>query len=125
MMALPLRIYIAYPHDVRQKTRVQIRKPRRLLEAPPPDWKRWDAVAKIEGISWSEFARRALLQRTASIAELQHWANDPERTDAERASMRERLPGLQLSEKPPVKNGAGGAKKKRRSVRRGKGSSRS
>jgi hypothetical protein len=110
---------------VSQKTRVQIRKPRRLLEAPAPDWKRWDAVAKIEGISWSEFTRRALLQRTASIAELAHWADDPDRTEGERASMRERLPGLQLSEKPAKKNGASDAKKKRPPVRRGKGSSRS
>src|SRR4051812_2101923 len=106
MFALPLRIYIAYPHAVSQKTRVQIRKPRRLLEAPAPDWKRWDAAAKREGISWSEFARRALLQRTASTAELEQWANEPERTDAERAAVRANLPGLQLSEKPPLKNGA-------------------
>lgn len=124
-MALPLRIYIAYPQDVRRKTRVQIRKPRRLLEAPPPDWKRWDAVAKIEGISWSEFARRALLQRTASIAELEHWANDPERTEAERSSMRERLPGLQLSEKPYSRKSIGRAMKQLKAQARGKGSSRS
>jgi len=39
--------------------------------------------------------------------------------------MLERLPGLKLSEKPPQKNGAGGAKKTRAAVAHGKGSSRS
>jgi len=104
---------------------VQKREKRRLLEAPADAWKRWDALAKIEGLSWAEFTRRALLQRTSSIQELVDWANEPERTPSERASILERLPGLQLSEKPTKKNGVAGAKKMRRSVRRGKGSSRS
>jgi len=125
MLPLPLRIYLAYPQRVRQKTRVQKREKRRLLEAPADAWKRWDALAKIEGLSWAEFTRRALLQRTSSIQELVDWANEPERTPSERASILERLPGLQLSEKPTKKNGVAGAKKMRRSVRRGKGSSRS
>jgi len=110
---------------VSQKTRVQKREKRRLLEAPPEAWKRWDGLAKLEGLSWAEFTRRALLQRSSSIQELVDWANDPERTTSERASVLERLPGFLLSEKPTKKNGAGGAKKKRPAVRRGKGSSRS
>ncbi len=108
-----------------QKTRVQKREKRRLLEAPAQAWKLWDGLAKIEGLSWAEFTRRALLQRSASIQELVDWFKDPERTPSERASALERLPGLQLSEKPPRKNGAGGAKKKRAAGLRGKGSSRS
>jgi len=125
MVALSLRIYLAYTHRVSQKSRVQKREKRRLLEAPAERWKRWDELAKVEGISWAEFTRRALLQRSSSIQELVDYANDPERTTSERAAMIERLPGLQLSEKPTPKNGAGGAKKKRPSVRRGNGSSRS
>lgn len=104
---------------------MQKREKRRLLEAPADRWQRWDELAKVEGISWAEFARRALLQRSSSIQELVDWANDSQRTTSERASVLERLPGFLLSEKPTKKNGAGGAKKKRPSVRRGKGSSRS
>jgi len=104
---------------------VQKREKRRLLEAPAEAWKRWDALAKLEGLSWAEFTRRALLMRSSSIQELVDWAHEPERTPSELATMRERLPGLTLSEKPTSKNGAGGAKKKRPPVRRGKGSSRS
>lgn len=33
---------------------------RRLLEAVPADWERWDAAAKVAGLNWSEFTRRAL-----------------------------------------------------------------
>jgi hypothetical protein len=133
--ALSLRIYLAYTHRVSQKTRVQKREKRRLLEAPAERWKRWDELAKVEGISWAEFARRALLQRSSSIQELVDWASAPERSQMERESTLERLPGLvlpalqirvrRLSEKPAPKNGAAGAKKKRPAVRRGKGSSRS
>jgi len=105
------------------KGRVQIRNKRRLLEAPGHKWKEWDSVAKLEGLTWSEFTRRALLQRVASVVELEQWANDPKRTAAERAGVLERLPGL--SEKPTQKNGAAVAKKNPPPVRRGKGSSRS
>ena len=40
--------------------RVQKRNPRRLLEAVPEDWARWDAAARLAGLNWSEFTRRAL-----------------------------------------------------------------
>ncbi len=104
---------------------MQKREKRRLLEAPPEAWKRWDTLAKVEGLSWAEFTRRALLQRSASIQELIDWASAPERTQIERTHVLERLPGFLLSEKPAHKNGSNGAKKKRPSVRRGKASSRS
>jgi hypothetical protein len=42
-----------------------MRNPRRLLEATAEEWKRWDAAARREGISWAQFARRALLARLA------------------------------------------------------------
>ncbi len=104
---------------------MQKREKRRLLEAPAERWKRWDELAKVEGISWAEFARRALLQRSASIQELVEYAHEPKRTTTELVAVLERLPGLELSEKPPRKNGSNAAKKKRPSIRRGKGSSRS
>lgn len=40
--------------------RKQKRKPRRLVEAPPLDWARWDAEAERQGLNFSEFTRRAL-----------------------------------------------------------------
>lgn len=54
--------------------RKQKRKPRRLLEAPEQDWKRWDAAATLEGINWSEFCRRALEARVSSTGELAEMA---------------------------------------------------
>jgi hypothetical protein len=100
--------------------RRQKRKPRKLLEATPQDWAKWERAAKLEGLNWSEFARRALEQRSSSVAELEQFAG--ERPEL-RAAMRERLPGL--SEKPASKNGADAASKKRAAGARGKGSSRS
>ncbi len=96
--------------------RVQKRQPRRLLEAPPAFWKRWDRWAKLEGLSWAAFTRRALEQRGASI-------NDLVSMSKEEPALLQRLPGL--SEKPASKNGAATAQKKRAALPRGKGSSRS
>lgn len=45
---------------VRFRRRKQKRNPRRLLEAVPGDWERWDIAAKAAGLNWSEFTRRAL-----------------------------------------------------------------
>lgn len=45
---------------VRFRRRKQKRNPRRLLEAVPADWSRWDATAKQLGLNWSELTRRAL-----------------------------------------------------------------
>ena len=99
------------------KTRVQNRQPRRLLEAPPAFWKRWDRWAQLEGLSWAAFTRRALEQRGASIEDLVH-------ESATQPALLQRLPGL--SEKPPAKSGAKKAVTKvRRPGRAGKGSSRS
>lgn len=44
--------------------RKQKRNPRRLVEATPQDWARWDAAARAEGVNFSEFTRRALNYRT-------------------------------------------------------------
>ncbi len=115
---ISLWIYLAYAGAVSPKKSVQKRQPRRLLEAPPPAWKEWDRAAKLEGISWSAFARRAQLQRVASIDELARAAVDE-------PSLRERVPGLVLSEKPtPKKRVSTRAKKRLRAGASGKGSSR-
>lgn len=104
--------------------RRQKRKPRKLLEATPQDWAKWERFAKLEGLNWSEFARRALEQRCSSVAELAEFADAlPAQSELTRESFRARLPGL--SEKPAPKNGAAGATKKRAAAARGKGSSRS
>ncbi len=96
--------------------RKQKRKPRRLLEAPPRDWERWDRYAQLEQINWSEFTRRALEQRCSSLTDLESMASTtPEIVN--------RLPGL--SQKPPPKNGSAAAKKKRAAPAARKGSSRS
>jgi hypothetical protein len=109
--------------------RRQKRKPRKLLEATPQDWAKWERFAKLEGLNWSEFARRALEQRCSSVAELERFAIERQNDSSPslQASLRARLPGSAgaLSEKPAAKKGAGGAKKKLPSVLRGKGSSRS
>lgn len=36
------------------------RRPRRLVESVPQDWARWDAAAARLGLTFAEFARRAL-----------------------------------------------------------------
>lgn len=45
---------------VKFRRRQQKRIPRRPLEAVRADFDKWDAAAKILGINWSEFTRRAL-----------------------------------------------------------------
>lgn len=45
---------------VKFRRRQQKRNPRRPLEAVQADWDRWDAGAKLLGLNWSEFTRRAL-----------------------------------------------------------------
>lgn len=42
----------------------QKRRPRRLLESVQQDWDRWDAAASREGLTFTEFARRALDARS-------------------------------------------------------------
>ena len=96
---------------MRFKRRKQKRLPRRLLESVQQDWERWDKYAKLEGLNWSEFTRRALEQRCSSLQELEHRAiTEP--------AVRVRLPGLPytadkiasaravLSQKPTTKSGA-------------------
>lgn len=102
--------------------RRQVRKPRKLLEATPQDWAKWERFAKLEGLNWSEFARRALEQRCSSLAELEHVAEQPQ-SALTHIALRARLPGL--SEKPASKNGAAARAKNGAAVRRGKGGSRS
>jgi hypothetical protein len=135
--------------EISKVRRRQKRQPRRLLESPPQDWKKWDRFAKMEGINWSEFTRRALEQRCSSLSDLEGFVlehqDDPEMSAVLRARLpgflRDRLPGREegafygtqisararesLSEKPPRKNGAPAAAKKRAAGARGKGSSRS
>lgn len=86
--------------------RRQKRKPRRLLEAPAQDWERWERFAKLEGLNWSEFCRRALEQRCSSIADLE-LAADLDKLAG--AAVRQRLPGL--SEKGAPKNGSSSSRK--------------
>jgi hypothetical protein len=82
---------------IRFKRRKQKRNPRRLLEAVKGDWERWDHFAKLEGLNWSEFTRRALEQRCSSISDLVDQAD-------KLPVLRSRLPGL--SEKVATKNGS-------------------
>lgn len=109
--------------------RKQKRLPRRLLESVEQDWARWDKYARLEGLNWSEFTRRALEQRCASIEEL-------ERAARSQPALRQRLPGLPygveavakvraaLSEKPTAKSEAATRPKKRVAGAATKGSSR-
>lgn len=89
------------------------RKPRRLLEAEAALWKRWDRWAKLEGVSWSTFARRALEQRGSSIEDLVGMANE---NGEAREGLLMRLPGL--SEKPTPKTAP--ARREKRSVSGGR-----
>lgn len=52
---------------VRFVARKQKRNPRKLLESVPEDWERWGRAAKLEGLNWSEFTRRALNERTERV----------------------------------------------------------
>lgn len=51
---------MAKPIEVNKVKRYQKRKKRRVFEATPQDWARWDAEAKLQGLSFSEFVRRSL-----------------------------------------------------------------
>jgi hypothetical protein len=51
---------MAKPLEVNKVKRYQKRKKRRVFEATPQDWARWDAEAKLQGLSFSEFVRRSL-----------------------------------------------------------------
>jgi hypothetical protein len=99
---------------VRFKRRKQKRLPRRLLEAVPADWERWDAAARAAGLNWSEFTRRAL--NAAVGTEVQ------QATRLERKTMD--LASRFLSQKPTAKNGAAAAKKTRPAKAARKGTSR-
>ena len=92
------------------------KRSRRPLEAAPALFKRSDRWAKLEGISWAEFARRALQQRGTSIEDLVSVATDSE-LGAEAVALR--LPGL--SEKPGPKNEAARPQKRAASSGRRKG----
>ena len=52
---------------VRFKRRQVRRNPRRPLEAVQQDFNRWDHAAAWLGLNWSEFARRALKEKVASL----------------------------------------------------------
>lgn len=47
--------------------RKQKRKRRRLVEANDPDWERWDQAAEKTGLTFAEFARRALNRFADSV----------------------------------------------------------
>lgn len=81
--------------------RVQKRNKRRLLEAVDTDWQRWDEAAKLQGLNWSEFTRRALLHRVAQVDEMVREARSGSEIGGH---LLELLPGL--SEKGASKNGA-------------------
>lgn len=91
--------------------RVQKRNPRRLLEAVPEDWARWDAATAIAGLNWSEFTRRALNAASAAVGALPTETVSPRYAAAGIAAARASLlaPGV-LSEKgaskKALKNGA-------------------
>lgn len=51
---------MAKPLEVNRVKRYQKRKKRRVFEATEQDWARWDAEAKLQGLSFSEFVRRSL-----------------------------------------------------------------
>jgi hypothetical protein len=99
---------------VRFKRRQQKRLPRRLLEAVPADWERWDAAARAAGLNWSEFTRRALNVATG--------ADGAFPTRLERKTMA--LASAFVSEKPASKKATPARKKTAARVARGKGSSR-
>ena len=50
--------------------RKQERRKRRLVEAPDQDWARWDRAAKVSGLNFAEFARRALNAAAGSVLRL-------------------------------------------------------
>lgn len=49
------------------KRRKQKRNKTRVLESVDGDWAHWDAAAKVEGVNWSEFTRRALFVRAREV----------------------------------------------------------
>jgi hypothetical protein len=46
--------------EVKKVRRYQKRRKSRRVEAPEQDWAAWDAAAAHMGLTWSEFARRAM-----------------------------------------------------------------
>ena len=48
------------PLGIKKVRRYQKRRKSRRLEAVEQDWARWDAEAKLQGLTFSEFARRSL-----------------------------------------------------------------
>lgn len=56
------------------KRRKQKRNKTRVLESVDRDWAQWDAAAKVEGVNWSEFTRRALNVRTRELLLVPHMA---------------------------------------------------
>jgi len=107
---------------VRFKRRTQKRLPRRLLEAVPADWERWDAAARAAGLNWSEFTRRAL--NAAVGADVQSATRLERKTMALASAFGLDAKLQAVSEKPARKNGAAARKKTAARVARGKGSSR-
>jgi hypothetical protein len=99
------------------------RQPRRLLEAPPASWKDWDRAARMEGVSWAQFARRALLARVAYVDDLA--ANPDTRGVLNGLLERDAQIAARVSEKPPLKKRPAAAAKRSRARATGKGSSRS
>lgn len=81
---------------VRFKRRTQKRLPRRLLEAVPQDWERWDAAARAAGLNWSEFTRRALntaVGNADALALAAAVSEKPARKNGAAASVKARRPG--------------------------------
>lgn len=66
---MSLRPHKQGPGTVIRFKRVQVRNPRRPLEATPEKWELWDRAASKLGLNWSEFTRRALnLHSEAALA---------------------------------------------------------
>jgi len=103
--------------------RVQKRNPRRLLEAVPEDWARWDAATAVAGLNWSEFTRRALNAASAIVGALPTETVAPRYTAAgiaaARISLLAQLP--EVSEKGPSKKAPKNGAKSRatRAARKG------
>jgi hypothetical protein len=95
---------------LRDRMGKQKRRPRRLLESDARDWARWNAAAKIEGVNWSTFARRALMARVAYVGELEEAA---EREPA----LRVMVPGADLVRKTSAKKASRKPTKKARRSR--------
>ena len=61
------------PLEIKKVRRYQKRRKSRRVEAVEQDWQRWDAEAKRQGLSFSEFVRRSL-HGACEVAEMRRAA---------------------------------------------------